>query len=180
MSAFALKKVILISVLTTMDRLADLKKLRLFSWKELKCILNDLESDRNGIYIGSDLPIHLYWTYLLNCGRENQGILPGFDDDGLRRDHVDALAAFTHFCKSSFGQDKNFAFVFKDEITLKRSTLTTVIKCFDGKEYGDDYLTLDVGDELDVMDSPEDGQGWMYGLHVKSIKYGWYPPEYVL
>ena len=51
---------------------------------------------------------------------------------------------------------------------------------FDGRDYGEEYLVLLSGDAIAQMDPPEEACGWAYGLNLRSLRAGWFPPTYVV
>jgi hypothetical protein len=42
------------------------------------------------------------------------------------------------------------------------------------------YLSLQVGDEIQLLSPPEDGQGWSYGKSKRINRIGWFPPLFVI
>jgi len=51
-------------------------------------------------------------------------------------------------------------------------------KIFDASN--ESYLSLQVGDKIELLSQPEDGQGWSYGKSKRTNRIGWFPPLFVI
>ena len=70
----------------------------------------------------------------------------------------------------------------KDVMKTKptRGIPTTAVMDFNGRDYGDEYLTFKKDDRIDVLQTPDNSAGWAYGLHYETSANGWFPPTYIL
>ena len=50
---------------------------------------------------------------------------------------------------------------------------------FDGKDYGQEYLCVEIGDILEVHDHKESSGGWSWTFQPLTGRHGWVPTEYV-
>ena len=77
---------------------------------------------------------------------------------------------------------KEFTFVLKDVMKTKptRGIPTTAVMDFNGRDYGDEYLTFKKDARIDVLPTPDNSSGWAYGLHSGTSVTGWFPPTYIL
>ena len=168
-----------------MERLSDLQSVTVHSREELDRVLQVLSADRSNIHYGRDKVLHATWTYLLNCraAREERDVYVPFGRDALRRCPEQALELLRHIARSTFGQKKNFEFVFQHVLQTKptRGVPTRAAADFNGHEYGAEYLTFAMGDAIDMLPTPP-GEGpsdWAYGVHRATGAIGWLPPTYV-
>ena len=49
----------------------------------------------------------------------------------------------------------------------------------DFQGYGVDYLMFAAGDRIEILTTPDDAAGWMYGRHFETGDVGWFPPTYI-
>ena len=169
----------------------------------LRVLLEEVEADpvAGTFRIGVD-EIDTTETYFLNC-KESPAkhliILPGFGSMAIQRDYLGALEKFKNFCRSQLGQRMRagghpFLLVVTKEVKPLAtsgvlSTTETLLSHFTAKTtqtdfnedraWGCDYLTFSAGEKIVELPSPEEADGWSFGILKNNMQHGWFPPTYV-
>ena len=156
--------------------------------EQLDRTLGALRVHGDEIHHGVDV-IDTLSCYQRNCREapaRHMVVLPGFAPEALVRDSAAGLRAFSHWCRSQFGQRGLLTLV------LERRPPKPARPCpvpdsfleahcgFDGGTYGEEYLVLRQGDHIEPRPPPCNPEGWSYGHHAESGRDGWYPPSLTL
>ncbi len=67
------------------------------------------------------------------------------------------------------------------ELAEEEECKSLAIWAFDGASYGPEYIDLGMGDAVRSLPTPAgiDGEGWAFGVNVRSGHRGWFPPDFV-
>ena len=112
-------------------------------------------------------------TLFVRYSGENRTICVGVDQGGKHAfDKNVTKVVFDLACKHVFEKD--------DVHIAPMPTRPCPIGCkyhickgdFQGNEYGTEYLFFSIGDRVEVLTTPEDDVGWMYGRHLETGNAG--------